>query len=136
MRRAAIAPACVAALLGSMAAAGARAQALDACTARSATSADVAACLQIERRAATDAMLEAFLAVQRAARELDQVTGRATAEGALQDSQRAFERQLAADRPLVQRLMGTGAARAQLACEVDALRARAAWLARLAPARP
>jgi uncharacterized protein YecT (DUF1311 family) len=115
----------------------AAAGALDECLRRAPTRIQVTPCLDAQKKAATDAMLEQFLAVEQALAELEAVTGRTGKAAALKQSQRDFERYLRSHCEVVLRLYdsGTGAGQAQLACEVDQLRQRAAALALLAPAR-
>jgi uncharacterized protein YecT (DUF1311 family) len=131
MRRALLA-ACVA-LLPLPAAAGA----LDECLQRARTRPEAASCLDAVRKAATDDMLEQFLAVESSLADLEQATGRGGKVAALKQSQRDFERYLQAHCQVVLRAYdsGGGAAQAQLACEVDRLRERAAALRALAPER-
>jgi len=113
----------------------AEAGALDECYARAQTRLEVTPCLNSAKKVATDAMLEEFVAVSRSLQELESVTGRVGAEAALKQSQRDFERYLASHCQLVLRAFdsGTGAGQAQLACEVDLLRERAAQLKPLVP---
>jgi uncharacterized protein YecT (DUF1311 family) len=80
-------------------------------------------------------MLGAFLGAQRELTQLEQATGRAGAVDKLTQSQRDFERYLQSHCQVVLASYdsGTGAGQAQLACEVDLLRQRAALLQALAP---
>ena len=121
----------VAALAPGQALAGA----LEECYPRTKTRLEVTPCLEAARRAATDAMLEEFLAVEQSLAELEKATGRGGKVAALKQSQRDFERYLQSHCQVVLRSYdsGSGAAQAQLACEVDLLRQRAALLKLLAP---
>ena len=109
--------------------------ALDDCLKRVASRAEVTPCLNANRKAATDEMLEQFLAVEQSLAELEQATGRGGKAAALKQSQRDFERYLQSHCQVVLRYYdsGSGAAQAQLACEVDMLRGRAGTLKALAP---
>ncbi len=115
-----------------------RAGALDECSRRVASQREVAPCLEAARRAATDAMLESYIAVGREMAALERVTGRSGPIAALRDNQRDFERYLRSHCELVRQSYGSGngAGQAQLACEVDQLRARERLLSELAPERP
>ncbi len=94
---------------------------------------ELTSCLNAARRAAGDDMLEAFLAVEQA---LAERAGRGAPQS-LKQSQRDFERYLQTHCGLAQQLAEAGAlAPAQLACEADLLRERAAQLKRLLPAAP
>ncbi|MBK9243660.1 MAG: DUF1311 domain-containing protein [Burkholderiales bacterium] len=108
----------------------ATASALEHCARLATTRPEVAACLDAGRKAMTDAMLEQFLAVEQSLLELERVTGRGGKVAALKQSQRDFERYLQSHCQVVLRSYdsGTGAAQAQLACEVDLLRSRAEQL--------
>ena len=130
MRRETFLVACVA-LLPLPAAAGA----LDECMLRAPSQVEVTPCLNAAKKAATDAMLEQFLAVERSLADLEKVTGRGGKVAQLKQSQRDFERYQHAHCQLVLRAYdsGSGAGKAQLACEVDLLRDRAAALKALAP---
>jgi uncharacterized protein YecT (DUF1311 family) len=132
MKRARVLALCVA-LLPLPAAAGA----LDECTQRAKARPEVTPCLNAAKKAATDDMLEQFLAVEQSLADLEQATGRGGKVAALKQSQRDFERYQHAHCQVVLRAYdsGTGAGQAQLACEVDQLRDRAAALKALAPAR-
>ena len=129
-----IAAACAAALAAGHASAGA----LEECYQRTQTRLEVTPCLDAAKKAATDAMLEEFLAVDQSLEELERVTGRSGKVAALKQSQRDFERYLQSHCQVVLRSFdsGTGAGQAQLACEVDLLRQRAALLKLLAPEQP
>jgi len=84
----------------------------------------------------TDAMLEQFLAVEQSLAELEKGHRPLAARWrALKQSQRDFERYLHSHCQVVLRAYdsGTGAAQAQLACEVDLLQQRAELLKQLAP---
>jgi uncharacterized protein YecT (DUF1311 family) len=118
-------------LLPAQAAAGA----LQECYQRASTRLEVTPCLDGAKKAATDSMLEEFLAVSQSLGELERVTGRGGKVASLKQSQRDFERYLQSHCQVVLRLYdsGTGAGQAQLACEVDLLRQRAALLKLLAP---
>jgi uncharacterized protein YecT (DUF1311 family) len=118
-------------LLPGRAAAGA----LEECYVRAATRLDVTPCLNAAKKVATDAMLEEFLAVSHALQKLESMTGRPGAMATLKQSQRDFERCLLSHCLLVEQSFasGGGAGQAQLACEVDLLRQRAAQLKPLAP---
>lgn len=123
-------------LAAGVSAAGAvHAAALDECYAQASNRIEVTPCLQRAQRAASDEMLGAFLGAQRALAQLEDVTGRAGAVDKLKQSQRDFERYLQSHCQVVQASFasGTGAGQAQLACEVDLLRQRAALLRALAP---
>jgi uncharacterized protein YecT (DUF1311 family) len=113
---------------------GAAAGALEECLQRVPSRAEVTPCLNANRKAATDDMLEQFLAVQQSLAALEQATGRGGKTAALKQSQRDFERYLQSQCQVVLRAYdsGTGAAQAQLACEVDMLRGRAGTLRALA----
>ena len=113
----------------------AAAGALDECFKRAPSRAEVTPCLNANRKAATDGMLEQFLAVGQSLAELERATGRDGKTAALKQSQRDFERYLQSHCQVVLRAYdsGTGAAQAQLACEVDLLRDRAETLKALAP---
>jgi len=113
----------------------ASAGALEECYQRAQTRPDVTPCLNAAKKAATDAMLEQLQAVRQSLDELEKVTGRGGKVAALQRSQRDFERYLQSHCQVVLRSFdaGTGAGQAQLACEVDLLRERAAALKPLAP---
>jgi uncharacterized protein YecT (DUF1311 family) len=115
-----------------------RAGALDECSRRVASQREVAPCLEAARRAATDAMLESYIAVGREMAALERVTGRSGPIAALRDNQRDFERYLRSHCELVRQSYGSGngAGQAQLACEVDQLLARERLLSELAPERP
>jgi len=121
----------VTALLSGRAAAGA----LEECYRRVQTRLEVTPCLNAAKKAATDAMLEEFLAVNQSLDQLEAATGRGGKVAALKQSQRDFERYLQSHCQVVQRAFdsGTGAGQAQLACEVDLLRQRAVLLGLLAP---
>jgi len=124
-----------AALLGpALASAGA----LEHCTRLAPTRLEITPCLEAGRKAMTDAMLEQFLAVEQSLVELEQVTERGGKVAALKQSQRDFERYLQSHCQLVLRAYdsGTGAAQAQLACEVDLLSSRAELLKQLASEQP
>jgi uncharacterized protein YecT (DUF1311 family) len=116
----------------------ASAGALEHCTRLTSTRLEVTPCLEAGRKAMTDAMLEQFLAVEQSLAELEKATGRGGKVAALKQSQRDFERYLQSHCQVVLRAFdsGTGAAQAQLACEVDLLRSRAELLKMLAPERP
>jgi len=116
----------------------AAAGALDECLRRAPTRIQVTPCLDAQKKAATDAMLEQFLAVEQALAELEAVTGRTGKAAALKQSQRDFERYLQSHCQVVLRAYdsGTGAAQAQLACEVDLLRSRAELLKLLVSGQP
>ena len=111
-----------------------RAGSLQECMQRAANRVEVTPCLNAHRKAATDEMLEQFLAVEHSLAELERATGRGGKTAALKQSQRDFERYLQSHCQVVLRAWdsGTGAAQAQLACEVDMLRGRAEMLRRLA----
>jgi uncharacterized protein YecT (DUF1311 family) len=113
----------------------AAAGALEECHQRTPTRLDVTPCLTAAKKIATDAMLEQFLAVSQSLEALEQATGRGGKLAQLKQSQRDFERYLQSHCQVVLRAIdsGGGAAQAQLACEVDLLRARAALLRPLAP---
>lgn len=124
-----------AALLGpALASAGA----LEHCTRLAPTRLEITPCLEAGRKAMTDAMLEQFLAVEQSLVELEKVTERGGKVAALKQSQRDFERYLQSHCQLVLRAYdsGTGAAQAQLACEVDLLRGRAELLKLLESGQP
>jgi uncharacterized protein YecT (DUF1311 family) len=124
-----------AALLGpALASAGA----LEHCTRLAPTRLEITPCLEAGRKAMTDAMLEQFLAVEQSLVELEKVTERGGKVAALKQSQRDFERYLQSHCQLVLRAYdsGTGAAQAQLACEVDLLSSRAELLKQLASEQP
>jgi uncharacterized protein YecT (DUF1311 family) len=116
----------------------ASAGALEHCTRLAPTRMEVTPCLEAGRKAMTDAMLEQFLAVDQALAALEKASGRGGKVAALKQSQRDFERYLQSHCQVVLRAYdsGTGAAQAQLACEVDLLRSRAELLKMLAPERP
>jgi uncharacterized protein YecT (DUF1311 family) len=122
---------CATALAPGLASAGA----LEDCQRLMQTRLDVTPCLQSAKKAATDAMLEEFLGVRQSLERLEAATGRGGKLAALKQSQRDFERYMQSQCEVVRRAYdsGTGAAQAQLACEVDMLRARAALLHELAP---
>lgn len=122
---------CATALACGTAAAGALAE----CYQRAPTRMEVTPCLNAHKKAATDAMLEHYLAVERSLAELESVTGRGGKAAALKQSQRDFERYLQSSCQAVLQAYdsGTGAGQAQLACEVDLLRQRAEMLRLLAP---
>jgi len=113
----------------------AAAGALDECQQRARMQPEVTPCLNAAKKAATDAMLEQFLAVERSLADLEQVTGRGGKVAQLKQSQRDFERYQHAHCQVVLRAYdsGGGAGQAQLACEVDLLRERTAALKALAP---
>jgi len=113
----------------------AAAGALQECYQRAPTRLEVTPCLDGAKKAATDSMLDEFLAVSQSLGELERVTGRGGKVAALKQSQRDFERYLQSHCQVVLRSYdsGTGAGQAQLACEVDLLRQRAALLKLLAP---
>jgi uncharacterized protein YecT (DUF1311 family) len=121
-----------------MAPALASAGALEHCTRLAPTRLEVTSCLEAGRKAMTDVMLEQFLAVEQSLVELEQVTGRGGKVAALKQSQRDFERYLQSHCQVVLRSYdsGTGAAQAQLACEVDLLQQRAELLKPLASEKP
>ena len=116
----------------------ASAGALEHCTRLAPSRLEVTPCLEAGRKAMTDAMLEQFLAVERSLAELEKATGRGGKVAALKQSQRDFERYLHSHCQVVLRAYdsGSGAAQAQLACEVDLLQGRAELLKLLAPERP
>jgi len=120
---------------GLLASAQASAGALDECYQRTQSRAEVTPCLNAQKKAATGAMLEQFLAVEKSLGELEKITGRSGKMAALKQSQRDFERYLQSHCQVVLRAFdsGTGAGQAQLACEVDLLRDRAAALQPLVP---
>ncbi|MBS1162787.1 MAG: hypothetical protein H6R03_683 [Burkholderiaceae bacterium] len=99
----------------------ASAGALEHCTRLAPSRVEVTPCLQAGKKAMTDAMLEQGGKV-----------------AALKQSQRDFERYLHSHCQVVLRAYdsGTGAAQAQLACEVDLLQQRAELLKPLAPEQP
>ena len=113
----------------------AAAGALEHCTRLVPNRLQITPCLEAGRKAMTDAMLEQFLAVQQSLAELEKLTGRSGKVAALKQSQRDFERYLHSHCQVVLRAYdsGTGAAQAQLACEVDLLQQRAELLKLLAP---
>ena len=116
----------------------ASAGALQECYQRTQSRLEVAPCLNAQKKVATDAMLERFLAVEQSLADLEQVAGRGGKVAQLKQSQRDFERYLQSHCQVVLRAFdsGTGAGQAQLACEVDLLRQRAALLGLLAPEEP
>ena len=116
----------------------AAAGALEHCTRLAPTRLEVTPCLEAGRKAMTDAMLEQFLAVEQSLAELEKATGRGGKVAALKQSQRDFERYLQSHCQVVLRAYdsGSGAAQAQLACEVDLLQQRAELLKPLAPEQP
>ncbi len=116
----------------------ASAGALEHCTRLAPTRLEITPCLEAGRKAMTDAMLEQFLAVEQSLVELEKITERSGKVVALKQSQRDFERYLQSHCQLVLRAYdsGTGAAQAQLACEVDLLRGRADLLKLLATEQP
>ena len=116
----------------------ASAGALEYCTRLAASRPEITSCLEAGRKAMTDAMLEQFLAVEQSLAELEKATGRGGKVAALKQSQRDFERYLHSHCQVVLRAndSGTGAAPAQLACEVDLLGNRAELLKRIAPEQP
>jgi uncharacterized protein YecT (DUF1311 family) len=118
-----------------LAAGPASAGALEDCYQRTQSRAEVTPCLNAQKKAATDAMLEQFLAVEQSLADLEKTTGRGGKVAQLKQSQRDFERYLNSQCQMVLRAFdsGTGAGQAQLACEVDLLRDRAAALQPLAP---
>ena len=122
---------CVAALAPGHGSAGT----LEECYQRTQTRLEVTPCLNAAKKAATDAMLEQFLAAEQSLAELEEVTGRGGKVAALKQSQRDFERYLQSQCQVVLSLYdsGAGAGQAQLACEVDQLRQRAAALKLLVP---
>jgi uncharacterized protein YecT (DUF1311 family) len=109
--------------------------ALEECYGRAQTRPEVTPCLNAAKKAATDTMLEDFLAVNDALEQLEAATGRGGKVAALKQSQRDFERYLQSQCQVVLQLLdsGSGAAQAQLACEVDLLRQRGAALRLAAP---
>jgi uncharacterized protein YecT (DUF1311 family) len=111
--------------------------ALEECYQRTTARPEVTPCLNAAKKAATDAMREQFLAVRQSLEDLEKVTGRGGKVAALKQSQRDFERYLQSHCQVVLQSFdsGTGAGQAQLACEVDLLRDRAAALKALAPDR-
>lgn len=113
----------------------ARAGALDECAARVAVQTEMTRCLEAARRAASDVMLESFVAAGRSLASLEEATGREGPLAALRLSQRDFERYLRSHCDLVRQsyASGGGAAHAQLACEADQFRDRERWLRALAP---
>jgi uncharacterized protein YecT (DUF1311 family) len=113
----------------------AAAGALDDCSRRVRTQAEMTPCLNAQKKAATDAMLEQFLAVEHSLVALEKETGRGGKVAQLKQSQRDFERYLHSHCQAVLRAYdsGAGAGQAQLGCEVDLLRSRAALLRLLAP---
>jgi len=116
----------------------ASAGALQECYQRTQSRLEVAPCLNVQKKVATDAMLERFLAVEQSLTDLEKVAGRGGKVAQLKQSQRDFERYLQSHCQVVLRAFdsGTGAGQAQLACEVDLLRQRAALLGLLAPEEP
>jgi uncharacterized protein YecT (DUF1311 family) len=108
--------------------------ALRECLQRAPSRAQVTPCLIANRKAATDEMLEQFLAVEQSLAALEQASGRGGKTSALKQAQRDFERYLQSHCQVVLQAYdsGTGAAQAQLACEVDMLRGRAGTLKALA----
>jgi len=117
-----------------LAPAAASAGALEHCTRMAPTRLEITPCLEAGKKAMTDAMLEQFLGVEQSLAELEKATGRGGKLAALKQSQRDFERYLFSHCQLVLRAYdsGTGAAQAQLACEVDLLQQRAELLKLLA----
>lgn len=109
----------------------AQAGALDECYRAAADRTQVTPCLREAQRAATSAMLDAFLAAQKEMTALEQVTQRPGAVARLTQSQRDFERYLRSHCDAVEASFssGSGAGQAMLGCEVDLLRQRAAALA-------
>jgi uncharacterized protein YecT (DUF1311 family) len=105
----------------------AHAGALDECRRSEPDGANLLPCLRRAKEAATEAMLEAFLDVQRAAAALDAPQ---IAREALKQSQRAFERYLFEHCHAAQAAFAPAQA-AALACETDLLRQRAEALAAL-----
>ena len=116
----------------------ASAGALEHCTRLAPSRLEITPCLEAGRKAMTDAMLEQYLTVEQSLVELEKVTGRGGKATALKQSQRDFERYLQSHCEAVRRAhdSGTGAAQAQLACEVDFLRDRSEVLKRLAAEPP
>ena len=116
----------------------AAAGALEHCTRLAPTRLEITPCLEAGRKAMTDAMLEQFLAVEQSLAELEKATERGGKVAQLKQSQRDFERYLQSHCQLVLRAFdsGSGAAQAQLACEVDLLQQRAELLKLLAPGQP
>ena len=116
----------------------ASAGALEHCTRMAPTRLEITPCLEAGRKAMTNAMLEQFLAVEQSLAGLEQATGRGGKVAALKQSQRDFERYLQSHCQVVRRAYdsGTGAAQAQLACEVDLLQSRAELLKLLVPEQP
>ena len=116
----------------------ASAGALEHCTRMAPTRLEITPCLEAGKKAMTDAMLEQFLAVEQSLAELEQATGRGGKLAALKQSQRDFERYLHSHCQVVLRAYdsGTGAAQAQLACEVDLLQNRAELLKLLVSGQP
>jgi uncharacterized protein YecT (DUF1311 family) len=127
MRRAA--PAIAAMLLSGPAAASA----LDDCKRLATTRPQITSCLNALKKAATDAMLEQFLAVEERLAEAERATGGGKV-AVLKQSQRDFERYLQAHCQVALQLYdsGSGAGQAQLGCEVDLLRQREVLLKTLA----
>jgi len=113
----------------------ASAGALEHCTRLAPTRTEITPCLEAGRKAMTDAMLEQFLAVEQSLAGLEKATERGGKVAQLKQSQRDFERYLQSHCQLVLRAYdsGSGAAQAQLACEVDLLQQRAELLKLLAP---
>jgi uncharacterized protein YecT (DUF1311 family) len=112
----------------------AAAGALDECSRRVRTQAEMTPCLNAQKKAATDEMLEQFLAVEQSLAALEKETGRSGKVSLLKQSQRDFERYLNSHCQVVLRAYESGASLAQLGCEVDLLRSREALLRMLAPA--
>jgi uncharacterized protein YecT (DUF1311 family) len=113
----------------------ARADVLEDCVRGARDRGEVTACLHEARRVATDAMLGAFLGVEKAMSGIDEARERPGAVAVLRESQREFERYVSAHCRLVlaAALGQRDPGQAALACEVEMLRQRAALLESLAP---
>jgi len=116
----------------------AQTRALDECGQQSSSRDEMAQCLQMAQRSASDEMLAAFADVERRLGQREPVEARDAAIAALRESQRDFERYVEGQCGFVHGLAGGGRLgnTAAFACETDLLRQRTATLQSLLPRAP
>ena len=116
-------------------AAPAQTRALDECGRQASGPAQMAHCLQLAQRAASDEMLATFQQVEGRLRQREPAEAGDAAAAALRRSQRDFERYVEGQCGFVHALAGGGALgdAAALACETDLLRQREFVLRTLLP---
>jgi uncharacterized protein YecT (DUF1311 family) len=111
---------------------------LDECSRQSSGAAQVAQCLQLAQRTASDDMLATFQQIERRLRQREPAEAGDAAAAALRRSQRDFERYVEGQCGFVHALAGGGGLSdaAALACETDLLRQRQFVLRTLLPSAP